>query len=342
MYWLRTRGHQQPRPAWHWPLRIGLFFGLGLASAWLIFYAASRGSLWSMWQVAEETQMQVAKVRPYWPFLAWNFNDFSMFTGWPLALLAVVGAWIAFGNLRQKNPKQGDVMIAASTLTLVLVGLSGTPRGESGRLLMFMVPLQLFAAAYAIRGQRFAGGLLTAVQVLALLVVVICLQVLAPEFKARAAPMAPAVPLPALPPVPSVSGAVFGDSIRLSSYAGRIDTRVDAQGNHQSVLYLWLTWEDLKPMDVRYAYALQPIMPDGTPSPARTSISPIQDEYPMTCWKPGERDLTDRVKLVLEAPVTGRWWVDLGIYDPTTGEAAKVVTQDGDVLQQLRLGPFEN
>ena len=60
VYWLRLRQRVTPRPKWHWPLGMGVAFGLGLASIWLAFYAAGGSSLWSIWQTAEQAHNEVA------------------------------------------------------------------------------------------------------------------------------------------------------------------------------------------------------------------------------------------------------------------------------------------
>jgi hypothetical protein len=342
MYWLRNRGATRVHLPRYWPIRIGLCFGLGTSIAWLMFQYATRASLWGILQTAQQTQMHVAQVRPYWPFLAWNWNDLGMFTGWPLMLLAAVGTWAAVRNIAaNRDPKESDVMIVAAALTLVIIDLSGTPRGETGRLLMFLAPWVLYAAGYGLRLDRAAGGLLTIVQALAMLAVVICLQVLAPEFKARAAPAAPPAQIPAVQPANYHVGAVFNDSIRLASVAGRIDSRVNAQGTSEPVLYLWLTWNELKAAAIPYAYAVQLSSPDGTISSAKAVIDPFGESYPITCWKPGEEDLTDRLRLPLTMSARGPLWVNLAILDRATGKTLSVVTENGLQLEQLLLGPFE-
>jgi hypothetical protein len=342
VYWLRNHSAPSARLSWHWPFRIGVCFGLGLSVVWLMFQVATGVSFWSIWHAAQETQLQVARVRPYWPFLAWNINDFGMFTGWPLVLLAALGTWTAARNIADnRKPQESDVMILVAALTLILIDLSGTPRGETGRLLLFLAPWQLYAAAHGLRRDRVAGGLLTAAQAVAALVVIACLQVLAPEFKARAAPAAPPAQIPIVQPADHQSGAVFNDSVRLSSFAGRIESRVKVQGAREQVLYLWLRWDALAAMEVPYAYVTRLMSPAGERSTAPDVIDPFDSAYPMTCWKPGETNLMDRLRLPLGAAAPGAWWVNLAIVDPSTGQTLPVVTEDGAGMRELRLGPFE-
>ncbi len=93
-------------------------------------------------------------------------------------------------------------------------------------------------------------------------------------------------------------------------------------------------------MDIPYAYSLQPISPDGEVSKSNTIVPPFMGAYPMTCWKPSDGHLTDRLKIPLPDTRAGDWWVNLEVIDPDTGEALNVVAQDGSRTQQMKLGPF--
>jgi hypothetical protein len=158
----------------------------------------------------------VALDRPYWPWLALHLNDFFMFSGWTFALLAMVAAWRALRNVRSgAGPTQAEVMILAFSLTVVVLDLSGTLRGEAGRILLFLTPWLLLASAYTVRDHERGGSLMAGTQAVLTIVVVICLQVLAPEFKAHAAPAPPPVKYAASAPTVHPNGAIFGDEIRL-------------------------------------------------------------------------------------------------------------------------------
>ena len=170
-----------------------------------------------------------------------------MFIGWPLTLLAAVAGWTALRNITSKKPPtESDIMILAAGLTLIVLDLFGTPRGETGRILLFLSPWVLFAAGHALTSTPRGGGGFTAMQGIVALVMIICLQVLAPEFRGRAAPVPPVVNYPSSQEVEYFrSGAKFGDVIRLKSYAGRLDAAADSQAQELSTLTIWLAWQDL-------------------------------------------------------------------------------------------------
>jgi hypothetical protein len=341
VYWLKLRQGVTPAPQWYWPLLMGLVLGIGLSSVWLIFYAAGGSGFWSIWQTAE--QAHVALDRPYWPWLALHLNDFFMFSGWTMALLAIVAAWSAIRSVRSpRGPTEADVMILALGLTVVVLDLSGTLRGESGRILLFLTPWLLLAAAYTLREDARGGWVVTGTQAVLTIVVVMCLQVLAPEFKAHAAPEPPNVKYAASNPTVHPSGATFDGDIRLVSFSGKIDTQPDAQGTAQPVMYLWLTWDASSFLDVRYSYEVQPIAPLQASPGGSITLAPFGDAYPTTCWKPSDEALTDRIKVPLSSSATGEWWADLSLVEGITGRLADVTLPNGSHAQQLRLGPFEN
>lgn len=339
-YWLRIHGSATRRLHWTWPIRVGLWFGIGLSLMWLVFYAATGTGFWSIWQHSQETQSQVATVRPYVPFLAWNVNDFFMFTGWPVSLLAAVGMWCAVKNLATgKEASEGDVMLAAAGLTLLLIDLAGTPRGETGRLLLFMVPWMILAAASAVVRRLASGGLITIVQGIVAFVVIVCLHVLGPEFRARAAPAVPPSRLPAVRPPSEGVDALLDTSVHLLSVEGRVDSRTDSSGQVQPSLDLWMTWEDLEPVDTSYSYALAlSDSVNGTPSPP-VVIAPFSGAYPMTCWKPQDGAFTERIRIALPKGEVRPWWLTLSVID-TAGNPVGWRTSDGLRSTSLRLGPF--
>jgi hypothetical protein len=173
-------------------------------------------------------------------------------------------------------------------------------------------------------------------------VAVICLQVLAPEFKAHAAPEPSPVKYAASAPTVHPSGAGFGDEIRLLSFSGKIDTQPDAQGQAQPVLYLWLTWEASNYVDFPYSYEVQPIAPLASSVSGSTTVPPFGDAYPTTCWKPADGRLTDRIKVPLSSSTSGEWWADLSLAETTTGQPLDIALPDGSHSSQLRLGPFQD
>ncbi len=337
VYWQKSRSQSTTPPRWHWPLRMGVGFGLGLSTVWLIYYAATGSSFWSIWNTAQQTQTDVAAIRPYLPWLVFDVNDLLMFIGWPLSLLALWGCGSVLRRAwRRREPTAGDAMTLAALATLIIIDLYGTPRGETGRILLFLAPWLLYAAATALQDHSRGAWLLTGAQGLIAVVMIICLQVLAPEFRAHAAPAPPVISYPAANSAQNyVSTAKFGDVIRLVSYAGK----VESQGG-QNTITLWVRWKDLQPVGAAYNVSVVPVAPDGTISDAAYMIPPMQDKYPTSCWRPSDGNLVDRIKIPLPSAQAGDWWAQLSLINAQTGLPLEILGSDGQPTQETTLGPF--
>jgi len=322
-------------------LPVGLGLLVGFLVPWLILQAATGLDARAMWQAAEESQVQIASIRPYWPWLALSLNDFAMFTGWPLTLLAAVAFGTAVKNgVSRKRLEAGEVMIAAAGLTVVFIGVYGTPRGETGRILLILAPWVLFAAAQALQHEVTGFRLFTALQGSAAVVMIICLQGVNSEFEDRAVSAAPSPAFTDPTAASYASSAVFDEKLRLVSAAGQIARPQNRAEEHVAFLDLWLTWEPLEPMDVRYAYLVALSAPGNAPAPRQRLFQPFGASYPTTCWNPTNGRLTDSIRVPIDPTLDGDLWADLAVVDRNTGQALQIaVTPEADKTR-VRLGPF--
>lgn len=339
-YWSKTREGTDTRPGRLWPFKVGLLFGLGLSVVWLIFYATSGLSFWNMWQTAQQTQIDIAQVRAYAPWVLLDLNDLFMFTGWPLVLLAIVTLGIGLRALRAKGNSNATVMTLAAFVTLIVIDLYGTPRGEWGRIMIFMSPWLLLAAGSQLGTAKWAGGVITAVQGATACAMVICLQVLAPEFRAHAAPVPPATTLPASSQAVDTGGVTFGASLRLIGAEGKVESQIDSAGTQTSTLLLWLRWDAIEPVDAQYDYLIQPLSADGQPLGTALKVSPFADAFPTACWRSSIGPLVDRIKIPMGQDAT-RISVDLSLIDSSSGDRLSTLIPGGVESDRIRLGPFD-
>ncbi len=180
------------RRNWRRVIIDGLWLALGLASVWLIYYAASGVFLTDILPVVSEEHL--ALDRPYGPWLFWNLNDFLMFAGWPLIFVAAVGVWQTLKKVRQRiQLASGDVLSLSLAGTLSIFILSGTLRGETGRVLLFLAPLALLTAGQAIvntgEAANRSGWLATAAQSLTVVLMLAFIPVIGSGLKPS--PVAP-------------------------------------------------------------------------------------------------------------------------------------------------------
>jgi hypothetical protein len=340
-FWLKRRATSAARQRWYWPIQMGMWYAVGLSAVWIVYHVGTGSNVWGIWRYAQDTQIEFARLRPYWPWLASSLNDFFMFSGWPLSLLAIVGVWVATQAARsEKGPGESDVIITAAAATLIVFDLLGTPRGETGRILLFLSPWLLFAAAGTLRANPRGAGLVTAMQGVVVIIMIISLNGVTVEFNAQAAPIPLDVTYPASGPARQASSAVFNDDVSLASYAGEIGTQVMEDGKVESFLNLWLTWDVLRQMNTPYVYSIQAVSSDGHLIGSAASVAPFGHQYPMTCWKSADGALTDRIRVPLPETPKGELRVQLQLVDKNTGQRLDVLTSDGSRNRYLELGPF--
>ncbi len=328
---------------WRWPLLVGFGFGLGLPVAWLIFYAVSGVPVWDILQIAAPAH--VAMNRPYWPWLFLHTYDYLMFTGWPLVGLVLLGVWRAIGKLRtSQRLSDMDILALAASVTFVALIVSGTLRGESGRILQFITPLFLLVAAGALSGYpskdaHRSAWILTVGQVVTVIVMVGFLRVITTEFD-QEPPSAPPTVAQTWPASSTPSSAIFGNALRLLSFSGKIERQADGMGDTQPTLVLWLEWEPQRQVDQPYWLSFIPVAPNGEAAAEASLRQPFDGRYLMTCWLPRNGHVRHTEQIPLSEDIQGDWWVSLSLIDAETGDKVNVVLPDGSSDDQVGLGPF--
>lgn len=79
-------------------------------------------------------------------WVTWNLWDFALFLGWPLAI-----AWVARVRGEWRDAALEIPFASALAVALIVLDLSGSILGETGRIWMFLMPLAVAAAATGAR-----------------------------------------------------------------------------------------------------------------------------------------------------------------------------------------------
>jgi hypothetical protein len=329
------------RLPWRCILKMGLWYGVGLAVMWVVAYFAAGASLPAILQAALTAHLVLD--RPYLPWLVLHPNDFFMFTGWPISMMALIGIGLIVVKLWRKKPLlDADVFLLALAGALLLLNFSGTMRGEAGRILLFMAPFWLLAAGSVIStemsaGKRWSGPAVIIAQVAVVVALVGLLRVVDGSVMASPAPPQPASVSPntTLP-----SNAIFGDVLHLTAFAGHGEASQEPATPPSAKLILWLDWTSSGQVDVPYYLSFIPVSPAGNSAPQATLIQPFELGYPMTCWLPQSGLLRERVEIPIDQAVDGDWWVSLSLVNGATGEKLNALHPDGSRDDQVGLGPF--
>lgn len=311
---------RRTRPAW-FPLGVGLWFAIGLALPWALFWALTGGTPDEMLRVAFDRHL--ALDRPYGPWLWMHAWEWALLGGLPIVALGLM----ALGRWRPG----ADVLPLAAFGTLALLLLSGTARGETGRVWLFLMPFVLLSAGQWIaRHDRPAAravawrGLWAAQIALLVALVSAWLVMSAPDISPHPDPP------PTLPAAVAMD-ARFEPGFRLVGWSAEAA---------RDAIVLRLNWEGERQMTTPYFFAALPVSPDGEAGQA-VVWQPQATRYPTTCWRPGET-LTDTVRVPLPQPIArGDWYVSLQAFAEVARpmETIPVHLPDGSRDRQLGLGP---
>ena len=309
---------------WYWSLLMGAVFGAGLIVVWLVWIIWGGPPPWDMLQTAMSQHLTLE--RQYFPWLFLHIWDYALFIGLPVMLLSLWTIWQAIRTGRDAS--RIGVFALAFGLGLLILDVSGTARGETGRVWQFLFPMSLLIALAALRElpQMNHRGLL-AVQGSFALVLALFVPVIGTPFDAP--PTSP-------PEVTAANIAIqtdtrFGEALHLTGFGAAFD---------DDNLILDLRWQTERQADQAYYFAVIPVAPDGAPYQDSLVYQPFDTDYPVTCWEPGQ-EVIDRVTIPLDGdPPPGEWWVSLSAHDYFDFEALPVTLPDGTTDTQAGIGPF--
>jgi hypothetical protein len=348
-YWWVERPAGKP---WFRPIITGLWFGLGLILPWIVYWLLSGDTFFAL--LAASFNFHLELERSYLPWVFLHFWDWVLFNGFVLMLAWLAGLWL-WKRRGENVPLVGLALMVA----MIVLCVSGTARGETGRVWLAFTPFALLAAGemlFQFNGRtRHVSSLqddapsnqnswlALAIGQGALLVgMATALPVIATDFTPPSAP----VLAEGLQPTDAIfSAGDGGGAFRLVAWNG-----ADKDGE----ITLNLAWEGVEQNIRPYYFGAVLVAPDGQafdagvwqpgqgiPVAANSPDAP-RGTYPTTCWMPGSQ-VGDSVTIPLPKDVpAGDWWISLAAFgDPTVADGRLLVTaSDGSQDVQVGLGPI--
>lgn len=322
LHYFRNERTEKP---FYRPIMIGLWFGLGTFSVWMLYYVVSGGTTpLDILDVAMGRHL--GQERQYLPWVIFHFWEWAFFTGIPLVILWMWASGKQLFGLR----REGSVTAISVLLTLLILTISGTARGETGRVWLFFSPFVLIGVVELFRmldlQSRRAGWLITWTQ--AIFMISVCITIPAVDVLDFTAP----------PPAPEVNTNTrqidvnFNDELRLVGWDGEIT---------EGEMTLTLTWQARKRILRPYWFAALLVDPEGNPAGEALVWQPFETHYPTTCWRPNTF-LSDQVTLPLpDNAIQGDYWVSLSILPEVDQPENRLTVNlpDGNQDSQLGLGP---
>ena len=309
-------------------VRVGLWFGAGLIAVWGIYFAATGVTPLAILEVALGQHLELE--RPYLPWVFLHVYDLLLFTGLPLSLIALLAI-----TQRPRSP-----LTAALALTIAIMAVSGTARGETGRVWMFFSPLILIVAARALQPPDSSeevpiprgAGMVTLAQAVVLVTLVAFLRVIATEL----------TPPPSPPPDDQTPLQVPAAPPTLGGFFALISWRAEPASDGTSI-DLTLRWRAEARSPVPYFFSALIVGPDGQPAADAVNWQPFDTDldvpqYPVTCWVPGQV-VTETRRLPLGELAPGEYWISLSAFDVRDMQRLAVTAPGVPEDTQIGLGP---
>lgn len=314
-------------------LRDLVLFGAGVTVAWIAYGLSGGISPLTVLRAGFDQHSEM--YRPYLPWLIMHPYDMFLFVGLPVALLAL-GRVASL--IRQQSdrtvPTAADVLAGAMFVTLVILVLSGTARGETGRVWLFFAPIWLVLAADAvIKWQKHSVETLMRIVPHLLLMQAVVLVGMAAVLRANFTALTPPIEVSAAQGAPA-----FPLDARFQHAGDRVTLTGLSVEQTPAAVVLHLYWRADSRVTRPYALSLISVPPDGSPGESLV-WNPRGWEYPPTCWKPGQV-FVDTVEVPLgENAPAGDWLFSLSILNAFTQESMIVTQPDGTTAAHVGIGP---
>lgn len=306
-------------------------FGIAAASLWLLYWLGWGVAPWTIaLEGVEQHYTLVTSLRRYEWWLGYNLLDFLLFAG-PLVVVGLVGQAVA---AVRHSRRETTFLALLLVILLLLLDLSGSARGEVGRLWLPYMPLAALLAAggLEIRDWRlsFSPLLHRSPAPLLLCTSAPLLLSLAIGFAWR--PIIPVI-LPTPPPPeaaasqPSSELDVMltsqGDPARPIHFLGYdLPTNSLQAGETLNVTLYWTA----ERLTIQPYTVFTHLIDNNGNLVAQQDNWPVQGNWPPTCWESGDVIIDDyAIQLPADMP-PGRYSLLVGMYDPA---GVRLLTNDG-------------
>lgn len=334
-YWFFIIRSEDASLAWRWIVKIGVWFGLGLSTIWVVFALYSGVTPIDIMQVTFDQHLDIE--RDYATWLILHPYDLLMFTGWPIAILAVISLVYGISRLRSNHLLNRVEILALSTaITIIILDLTGITRGESARIWLFFTPFLLLAASkFFERSSQWDFPLLFAqagtVAVMGAVLPVVAFD-MNPLVEHPRTDIATLDHLEMRPLDFEFSSNTYEGEFDLSGY------RFIADPANQRITVEFL-WEGNKQVERPYQFEVIATADDNgvirQSEPYRWY--PQSGNYLTTCWQQGDQ-VHDVI--IIDVPLVSQpvvWELSVRAIDVRTEDIA-LITQNGEAIDKVTLG----
>ena len=280
-------------------------FSLGLVFVWLLYWLGWSVAPWEVIQVGlDEHFALVSAQRSYNPWLIFNLLDLAIFLGVPAAAAFASAVFVATTKIKQLLPLTEPQILASSTAVLIIIlDLSGSTRGEVGRIWLFFMPLMIISGALWLaewfpdwRIQWGWAGL----QIIWAIVLGLSWRPVEATILATQPPAFPTLPENSIP-----LDETFGSQITLNQAA---------LSQTSESITVTLAWQATGPTERPYTVFNHLLDADGN-LVAQADNWPVNGQWPPTCWQADE-SIVDQHQIELPTTLkSGTYTLRTGLYD---------------------------
>lgn len=334
-YWYFIACKENAALTWRWIVQIGMCFGLGLGTIWMIYGLYSGVTPFNIMQVTFDQHLDIERSYTVWLIL--HPYDLLMFTGWPIAILAFIAFVCAVSHLCSKQSvTKVDILAFATIISILALDFTGITRGESARIWLFFTPFLLLSTSESFkRSPRWDFPLLIAqagtVAVMGAVLPVVTFD-MNPLVEYPRTDIATLDHLEMRPLTFEFSSNTYEGEFKLSGYR----FIADPTNQHITVEFLW---EGERQVERPYQFEVIATADDN--SVIRQSDPyywyPQGGNYMTTCWQ--NNDQVHDV-IVIDVPPVSQpviWELSVQAIDLRTGDIA-VAKQNGVVVDAVTLG----
>ncbi|PIE80890.1 MAG: hypothetical protein CSA11_06600 [Chloroflexi bacterium] len=307
----------------------GALFGLGGLSIWLSYWLVWSVPPWQIWQTGLSQHYElVTSHRRYDWWLIWNLVDLMVYAGLPLLIGYLAGVVDAFKNGRSPHLTPINKLALTLFAFVLFLNLSGSARGEVGRIWLFFMPLLALVAA-DFWDHKFPGWK-TAVLLIALQLSLTVSLGLAWQ------PVRAVIVIAAEPTMPTSQSPDSRLNVAFIEPGLRPAT-ITLQGTtiafDKAALDVTLFWQSNRPAKRPFTVFVQLLDKHGQIITQQDNW-PVNGQWPPTCWTPNQ-PVIDTYQLSLPPDLPpGPFTLITGLYDAHTN--TRLATTTGSDFIQLQ------
>ena len=258
----------------------------------------------------------VTSQRNYGTWLFFNLLDLAIFAGIPMAIAFIGAALMAIRKIGRGSISEAQILTLSTAVLILILNLSGSTRGEVGRIWLFFMPLMVISGTTRLVEQLpnwrwqwgWAGAQLAWAVALGLSWQPIQATIVVAEQP----------PFPTLPSNSIPTDVTFGSHINLNQ---------TALSQSKDNLTITFAWQVEGPSQRPYTVFNHLIDSQGN-LVAQADSWPVDGLWPPTCWQAGELVIDQHQIILPDSLPSGNYTLLTGLYDARDG--IRLLTQAGD------------